>query len=153
MSEMKIINYQEKYHDNLKRLSCEWLKKYKLLEPEDEKMLNNPKEIILDKGGFIFLAQYGEEIVGTVSLMKINDDTFEIVKLSVTKKYQGLNIGEILIRKCLYISKQNKAIKVILFSNHILKYAIDLYKRIGFKEVAFENNKYIESDLKMELIF
>ncbi|NBI07273.1 GNAT family N-acetyltransferase [Senegalia massiliensis] len=153
MSEMKIINYQEKYHDNLKRLSYEWLEKYKLLEPEDEKMLNNPKEIILDKGGFIFLAQYGEEIVGTVSLMKINDDTFEIVKLSVTKKYQGLNIGEILIRKCLYISKQNKAIKVILFSNHILKYAIDLYKRIGFKEVAFENNKYIESDLKMELIF
>lgn len=152
MKKIEIIDYQEIYHDDLKKISYEWLKKYGLLEPEDEKMLNNPKKIILDQGGFIFLAKYDGKIVGTVSLMKIDDYTFELVKIGVLEKYQGLNIGEILIRKCLCVARENKVKKIILFSNHILKYALDLYKRMGFKEVEFQDNKYKESDLKMEMI-
>ncbi|MGO1369036.1 GNAT family N-acetyltransferase [Senegalia sp. (in: firmicutes)] len=152
MKKIEIIDYQEIYHDDLKKISYEWLKKYGLLEPEDEKMLNNPKKIILDQGGFIFLAKYNEEIVGTVSLMKVDCYTFELVKIGVLEKYRGLNIGEILIRKAIDIARENKIKKIILFSNHILKHALDLYKRMGFKEVEFQDNKYKESDLKMEMI-
>lgn len=63
MEEIKIVEFEEKYHDDLKRLSYEWLEKYVSIEPEDEKILNNPKEVVLDKGGDIFFAKYGEEVV------------------------------------------------------------------------------------------
>lgn len=151
MKEIKIVEYAEKYHDDLKRLSYEWLEKYVSVEPEDEKILNNPKEVILDKGGFIFFANYGEEIVGTVSLIKVDKNTFELAKLAVTEKYQGLNIGKMLMAKCLYVAKQKNAKRIILFTNHILTSAIGIYKKFDFKEIPLVNNKYIESDLKMEL--
>lgn len=151
VKEIKIVEYEEKYHSDLKRLSYEWLEKYVSVEPEDEKILNNPKEVILDKGGFIFFAKYNEEVVGTVSLIKVDENVFELAKLAVTEKYQGLKIGKMLMEKSLYVAKQNNAKKVILFTNHILISAIELYRKFGFKEVPIVKNKYIESDLKMEL--
>lgn len=151
MEKIKIVEYNENYHDDLKRLSYEWLEKYVLLEPEDERIINNPKEVVLDKGGFIFFAKYFEEVVGTVSLIKVDEYTFEIAKLAVTEKYQGLKIGKILMEKCLYVATQKNAKKVILYTNSILTSAIALYKIFEFKEIPHVNSKYIESDLKMEL--
>lgn len=152
MNDIKIVEYEENYQEELKRLSYEWLEKYALVEPEDEKILNNHKEIILDKGGFIFFAKYNEEIVGTVSLIKVDHNTFELAKLAVTEKYQGLNIGKMLINKCLSVAKQNNAKKIILYTNKKLTSAIALYKKFHFEEISIVNNKYIESDLKMELM-
>ena len=153
MNEINIVDYEEKYHDDLKRISYEWLKKYVSVEPEDEKILNNPKEVVLDKGGFIFFAKHCEEVVGTVSLIRVDENTFELAKLAVTEKYQGLKIGKMLMEKCLYVAKQNNAKKIILYTNHILTSAIGLYEKFNFKETPIVNNKYIESDLKMELKF
>jgi ribosomal protein S18 acetylase RimI-like enzyme len=151
MMEIKIVEYEDKYHDDLKRISYEWLKKYVSVEPEDERILNNPKEVILDKGGFVFFAKYGEEIIGTVSLIKVDENTFELAKLAVAEKYQGLKIGKMLMEKCLYVAKRKEANKIIIYTNNILVSAITLYKKFDFKEIPLLNNKYIESDLKMEL--
>ncbi|SNS97858.1 Ribosomal protein S18 acetylase RimI [Anaerovirgula multivorans] len=151
MNTIELIEFEEKYHNDFKRLSYEWLEKYVSVEPEDERILSNPKEVIIDKGGSVFLAKYGEEIVGTVSLIRVNDTTFEIAKLAVTEKYQGLGIGKKLMEHCLYVSRQKNTRKIILYTNHKLNSAIALYKKFNFIEVPIINNKYIESDLKMEL--
>lgn len=150
MEKIIIVEFEEKYHDDLKRLSYEWLEKYLLVEPEDIRILNNPKEVILDRGGYIFIAKYGEEVVGTVSLIRVDENTFEIAKLAVTEKYQGLKIGKKLMEKCLYVGKQKGSKKIILYTNHILISAIELYKKFDFKEIPLMNNKYVESDIKME---
>lgn len=151
MKEVEIVEYDDKYHEDLKKLSYEWLEKYVSVEPEDERILNNPREVVLDNGGFIFFAKYGEEIVGTVSLIKVDENTFELAKLAVTEKYQGLKIGKLLMEKCLFIAKEKDAEKIILYTNHVLASAIEMYKRFDFREIPLINNKYIESDLKMEL--
>lgn len=150
MEKIVIIEFEEKYHEDLKRLSYEWLERYLLLEPEDIRILNNPKEVILDKGGYIFFAKYGEEVVGTVSLIRVDENVFEIAKLAVTEKYQGLKIGRMLIEKCLYVGKQKDAKRIILYTNHKLTAALELYKKFNFIEIPLVNNKYIESDLEME---
>jgi hypothetical protein len=49
--------------------------KYFKIEPKDELVLSNPQEEI-DKGGMIFYAKYNDSIVGTVSLIKMNDTEF-----------------------------------------------------------------------------
>lgn len=148
---IELIEFEEKYHDDFKRLSYEWLEKYVLVEAEDEKILNNPKEVILDSGGYIFLAKFDDEIVGTVSLIKVDDVTYELAKLAVTQKYQGLGIGRMLMEHCVKIAMKENTKKIILYTNHKLISAIELYRKFKFTEVQLTNNKYMESDLKMEL--
>jgi len=48
--------------------------------------------------------------------------------------------------------KEQNAQKIILFSNKKLVPALKLYEKLGFVELSLENNKYIESDIKMELL-
>jgi len=152
LSCIQIVEYEEKYHDWFKRISYEWLKNYNLLEDVDEKIINNPKEIILDNGGYVFFAKYGEEIVGTASLIKVDEKIFELAKLAVTEKYQGLKISNVLMEKCLDVAKQNNATKIILYSNRLLTSALKLYEKFKFQEIPLTNNKYEESDIKMELL-
>jgi len=151
MENLEFIEYEEKYHDDFKRLSYEWLEKYALLEPEDVRILNNPKEIIIDRGGQILFARYGSEIIGTISLIKVEEGVYELAKLGVTEKYQGLKIGRKLTEKCIELAKLRNASKIILYSNKRLKLAIELYKKFGFKEIPIKNCKYVEADFKMEL--
>lgn len=151
MKNVKIVEFEEKYHQKFKELSYEWLKKYDLLEPEDDRILNNPKKLILDEGGKIFFAKYDNEIVGTLSIVKVDDNTYELAKLGVTEKYQGLSIGKKLMDKCLLTAREKNAKEIILFTNHKLDSAMKLYKKFGFVQVEFSENKYIESDIKMKL--
>ena len=152
MKEVEIIEFEEKYHEAFKQLSYEWLEKYLSVEPEDKKILNNPEKVILDKGGHIFFAKYGEEIIGTVSLIKVDESTFELAKLAVAESYQGLKIGGKLTEHCIAVARREGAAKIILYTNSILIPAIKLYEKFNFKEVPLVENKYIESDMKMELM-
>lgn len=144
------LTYEEKYKKDLKELSYEWLEKYVSVEPEDIRILENPEEIIIKPGGEIIFARYQGEIVGTVSLIKVDEETFELAKLAVTEKAQGLKIGNQLMDKALEFAKSKGATKVILYTNRILTAAIVVYQKYGFVEIPMLENKYLESDLKME---
>lgn len=144
------LTYEEKYKKDLKELSYEWLEKYVSVEPEDIRILENPEEIIIKPGGEIIFARYQGEIVGTVSLIKVDEETFELAKFAVTGKAQGLKIGNQLMDKALEFAKSKGASKVILYTNRILNAAIAVYQKYGFVEIPMLENKYLESDLKME---
>ncbi len=151
MEPIDLVEFEDSYHVDFKRLSYEWLEKYVLVEPEDERILNNPREAVLDKGGRIFFARHGADIIGTVSLIKVDDTTFELAKLAVTGDYQGLGIGRRLMEHGLYVARKEKAERLILYTNRRLSSAIALYRKLGFVEVPLSNSKYVESDMKMEL--
>ncbi|MFC3749066.1 GNAT family N-acetyltransferase [Paenibacillus sp. GCM10012306] len=151
MIAIEIINYEKQYHEDFRRLSYEWLEKYVSVEPEDERILANPQEIILDKGGYIFLAVYRGEVVGTVSLIKVDEIVFELAKFAVTEQYQGLGIARRLMDHCLKVARQEQSAKIILYTNHKLVSAIALYRKYDFVDVPIVDNKYLESDMRMEL--
>ena len=152
MGEVFIVDFEERYLEDFKKLGYEWLLKYDLLEPVDEEMLNNPREKIIDKGGFIYIAEMDGECVGTVSLGKIENGDFEILKLAVSDKYHGKRIGSLLMEKCFEKARKEGAKKLLLYSNHQLKAALHLYKKYGFVELKCDENKYEEADIKMECI-
>ena len=96
-----IIPFSINHKEAIKTLNLEWLQKNFKVEPKDELVLSNPIEEIINKGGKIYYAQHLDEIVGTVSLLKINTTTFELSKMAVTEKAQGLGIGRQLIEFCI----------------------------------------------------
>ncbi|WP_298777726.1 helix-turn-helix domain-containing GNAT family N-acetyltransferase [uncultured Polaribacter sp.] len=148
---IEIISYEEKYAHYFYNLNIEWLKKYFYVEDYDEKVLSNPKKYVLDPGGFIFFAKYNNEIVGVVSL--INQKTFfELSKMAVSPKYQGLKIGQKLMDYSIDFAKKQGWKSITLYSSRKLIPAINLYKKIGFREIPVEENSHYErSDIKMIL--
>lgn len=148
---VSIIPFEEKYAKQFYNLNVEWLEKYFYVEPYDQKVLNNPKSYIIDKGGFIFFAIYNNEIVGTVAL--INQQYFyELSKMAVSPKYHGLKIGQKLIDFCIKFGKENKWDSITLYSHRSLVAAINLYKKVGFVEQEIETDCHYErSDIKMKL--
>jgi ribosomal protein S18 acetylase RimI-like enzyme len=149
-NKVEIIRYSPDLKEYIKTLNIEWLEKYFRVEEKDELVLSNPQEEIIDKGGMIFFAKYNNEIIGTVSLMKIDNDTFELSKMAVSDKAQGLGIGNKLLIHSMDVSKENNIRKLILYSNRILLPALHLYEKFGFVEVPLEDVSYERADIKME---
>ncbi|MBU3012563.1 GNAT family N-acetyltransferase [Polaribacter vadi] len=148
---LEIIPFEEKYATHFYDLNVEWLKKYFYVEPYDEKVLSNPRKYVLDPGGFIFFAKYNNKIVGVVSI--INQRSFyELSKMAVDPKFQGLKIGLKLMEFSIDFAKKQNWKNIILYSHRSLVPAINLYKKMGFKEIPVEENSHYErSDIKMIL--
>src|SRR5688572_23107275 len=131
---LHIIEFRDGLAVHFKNLNIAWLQKYFYVESIDEVMLSDPKKYIIDKGGYIFFAEVGNEIVGTFALMKVEEGIFELSKMAVDEQYQGQNIGNKMMEFAIEKGKNIGAKKIILFSNTMLGPAIHLYKKYGFVE-------------------
>lgn len=147
-----IIDYSEDLKEPIKLLNIEWLEKFFNVEPTDVIQLSNPTEEIINKGGHIYYARHKGEIVGTVSLMKVDETIYELAKMAVTDRAQGLGIGNVLMQHCFNESKRLGIGKLVLYSNKSLSSAIHLYEKYGFKEVELEQGHYDRANIKMEKV-
>ena len=151
--DITIVSYSPEYKEHIKTLNYEWLEKYFVVEPGDVQQLSDPQQYIIDKGGYIYFAKCKDEIVGTSSLMKTGKEEYELAKMAVKEKYQGMGVGQMLLEHCLAEAAKLQAIKLSLFSNTKLTSAIHLYKKAGFTEVALPKDVHYErADIMMELI-
>lgn len=146
--EFEVIEYSPRYKEAIRDLNYEWLEKYFYVEPNDIIQLNNPEEEIIKKGGAIYFVRHNDQIVGTVSLMCKEENTFELSKMAVTASFQGKGISNLLMDKCISVAKIMGAKKLVLYSNTKLENAISLYKKFGFSEIPLDNS-YARSNIKM----
>jgi putative acetyltransferase len=146
-----IIAYEDKFHEDFRRLNIEWLEKYNLLESHDLEILDDPKSTVLERGGCIFLAMDGTSVAGTAGLWKENETEYELVKMAVDPVYRGQGISKLLLDRCLDEARQRKAKKIFLYSNSQLKTALHLYQKYGFSHVDAAGAPFLTADVKMEL--
>ena len=150
---VNIVSYQDKYAQAFHDLNIEWLKAYFYVEDHDREVLENAKSYIINNGGYIFFALYKGEIAGTVALMN-ESEGYELSKMAVSPKFQGLKIGQHLMQYCIDFAKNCGWNQLLLYSNTILENAIYIYKKYGFKEVELEKESpYVRSNIKMVLTF
>lgn len=147
---IKVVEYSEAEKNAIKTLNYEWLENYFRVEERDVLSLNNPKEEIIDKGGFIFYAKIGGQILGTISLLRKTDHLYEIGKMAVSSKAQNQNIGTYLLEHFLQVAKERKIGTLILYSNTKLEAAIYLYRKYGFREIPLEEGLYERANIKMQ---
>lgn len=148
---LEIIPFNQKYAKDFYNLNIEWLEKYFFVEKYDEKVLSNPRKYIVDAGGFIFFVKKEHKIIGTIAL--INQNTFfELSKMAISPKHQGLKIGQQLMEYCIKFAKKQQWKSITLYSNRKLVPAINLYKKVGFIEVPLEKDVHYErANIKMML--
>ena len=146
-----LVEWEDRFAQDFITLSTEWLEKYVRVEAADEEILYHPHESILDDGGMIFFANSEGVNVGTVSMIKLDGNTFELAKLAVTESCKGKHIGNLLMDRAISFAKEKEADKIILFTNSKLLPAIRLYEKYGFQRIPLIDNEYEEADIKMEL--
>ncbi len=148
---VEIIDFKNEFANDFYNLNVEWLEKYFYVEPYDKKVLSQPKEYIIDNNGYIFFATYNNKVVGTVALIN-QTDFYELSKMAVSPKYQGLKIGQKLMNHCIEFAKKQGWESITLYSHRSLVPAINLYKKVGFVEVELEKDSHYErSDIKMKM--
>jgi N-acetylglutamate synthase-like GNAT family acetyltransferase len=151
--EVKIIPFREDIQHHFKLINFEWIDHYFEIIDHDKMVLENPKEEIIDKGGFIYFAEYNNEIVGCVALEKIDNLTYELSKMGVRPGYQGKKIGKLLLLKTIEKAKKIGLKHLILYTNPKLTNAIRLYQKNGFYEVPNDQKLVKRATLKMRLNF
>ncbi len=150
---VEIIEYEEIYRADFKRLNFEWLEKYFYVEEIDNEILSDPERHILANGGCIFFARFQGEIIGTSALIK-QGEMFELAKMSVTEKYKGLHIGEKLALAAVEKARSLAQKRIFLETNSRLLPALNLYKKIGFRHAPYpsgQSEHYQRSDVYMVL--
>lgn len=150
-STIEIIDYSDQYAGEFKELNWHWLDKFNLAESHDMEIINDPRGTILDRGGYIYLASSGGQIVGTAGIARETDSLFELIKMTVAPAFQGKGISKLLLDKCLDKARELKAKKIYLYSNSQLTTAIALYSKYGFVHVDASNAPLVTADVKMEL--
>lgn len=149
---MRIVKYTPEYQKYFERLNRAWVEKYFEMEPMDEALLLHPEETILKKGGEIFFVEYQRQIIGTVALVFVDNGIYEMAKMAVDERFQGLGAGKLLCQTAIEEAKKLDADKLILFTNSKLKTAIAIYHKFGFKDVYLDGQEYSRADTKMELL-
>lgn len=153
--EITIVYYEPIYQAAFKALNVEWISKYFKMEPEDFKALDNPQSYIIDKGGFIFVALKQGIPVGVCAMIKSNYEKYdyELAKMAVSPAAHGEGLGYLLGMKVKEKAMEMGSKAIFLESNRQLTPALNLYAKLGFKEVIGHKSPYERSDIAMELIF
>lgn len=129
-----IVTYKPVYKHNFIDLNLAWLEKYFEIESHDEKLLFEPDQEIIGKGGNILLAKYGDEVIGTAALLKVTPEICELTKMTVAERFQGHGIGRKLLSEMIAIAKEKDYLKMILLTSPRLENALKLYRSFGFVE-------------------
>jgi GNAT superfamily N-acetyltransferase len=151
METVTVIPYEPRHRDAFRDLNEAWIKRYFKLEEPDRRALNDPEGYILQKGGYIFMAEYAGEAVGACALINEGNSIFELAKMAVADHVQGRGIGYALGMACIEKARDVGYEKVELLSNTKLERAIRLYRRLGFMEVPLPHTEYERANIKMEI--
>jgi DNA-binding MarR family transcriptional regulator/N-acetylglutamate synthase-like GNAT family acetyltransferase len=130
---LRLVEYDERLAPEFDAITREWVEDMFTLEANDIKIIENPKEMILDRGGeILFVEAEGLGIVGTCALMRVDGDTFELTKMGVRASARGLKAGDFLLKRTLERARQMPIGSLFLLTNTKCAAAIHLYEKAGF---------------------
>jgi GNAT superfamily N-acetyltransferase len=148
---LRVVPYRAEHADAFRELNLAWIRKYFTVEPRDARDLGDPETYILAPGGYIFMAELRDEVVGTVALMREEDGVFELAKMTVAESVRGLGVGRALGEAAVAHARAIGARRVELFTNSSLTPAIALYHTLGFVDIPVGTTEFVRADVRMIL--
>lgn len=149
---MEIIKYQKKYKQDFIDLNTAWVEKFFVMEQEDRAILNHVEDF-LEKGGMIFFAVENENVLATCMVYPVDENVWEICKLAAAGQHTGTGAGSAVFQACMEYAMEHGAKKITLISNHILKQALHIYEKFGFRRVELSRGEeYERADVQCEYI-
>jgi DNA-binding MarR family transcriptional regulator/N-acetylglutamate synthase-like GNAT family acetyltransferase len=140
---LRLVEYDDRLAPDFDAITREWVTDMFTLEANDIKIMENPKSMILDRGGEILFVEAGSlGIVGTCALMPVDGDSFELTKMGVRATARGLKAGEFLLHRVLERARQMPIGELFLLTNTKCAAAVHLYEKAGFVHDADIMERY-----------
>ena len=138
----KDLNHPERFQDFINSLveeDAKILVNTKKTKAQEYDWIKQRLKAIREKKAVTLVAEHNNKIVGSSSVrMGIERQSrLGTFGISVRKEYRGIGLGKVLSKGAIKLAK--KELKVRVIELHVFesnKIAINLYKKIGFKEVA-----------------
>lgn len=149
---LEIIKFDPSWAKAFADLNYEWIASAYGIEEHDREILDHPESYIVDRGGQVFFAVKDSIAVGTVAMIKIDDQSYELAKMAVSPDQRGQGISNKLMEACIEFATESDAKKIILESNTKQVAAVKLYRKYGFEETELDpNSPYVRANIRMEL--
>ncbi|MEW6051718.1 MAG: GNAT family N-acetyltransferase [Candidatus Zixiibacteriota bacterium] len=132
-TEVRIVEFHNKYARQFRELNYDWLEKYFTVEPFDRIVLNDPYTRIIKQHGHIFFALMDDDVVGTCALLKHTDMKYELAKMAVLPDQRGRGIGRMLAQAAIDKARALGAESIVLATSDLLPAANHLYMSLGFQ--------------------
>ena len=140
---LRLVEYDERLAPEFDAITREWVEDMFTLEANDLKIIENPKAMIVDRGGEILFVEAGPlGIVGTCALMPVDGSSFELTKMGVRASARGLKAGEFLLHRVLDRARQMPIGELFLLTNTKCAAAVHLYEKAGFVHDAAIMERY-----------
>jgi DNA-binding MarR family transcriptional regulator/GNAT superfamily N-acetyltransferase len=97
-----------------------------------------------------WIAEMDGEIVGSVFVVQLDQNTAKLRLLLVEAKARGLGLGTRLVEECIRFARRSGYKKLTLWTNSVLVAARHIYQKTGFKIVEQEENHNFGKDLVSE---
>jgi putative acetyltransferase len=137
MSPFKIRKAEPDDTALIKEIIFSVLLEYKLSPDEQGKDsdLNDIEETYFNRGGFFgVLEDRNKRLVGTFGLCCVSKEIYELRKMYLIKEVRGLGCGKLILNYAIQLAKESNIKLIQLETISVLKEAILLYKKLGFKE-------------------
>ncbi len=149
-----LVEYTDELAGEFEEITREWVESMFRLEEEDLRILKNPREMILERGGTIlFVSTPDLGVVGTCALMPVEGATFELTKMGVKSSARGRQAGAFLLDRILERARALPIKELFLLTNRKCEAAIHLYEKAGFvhdKEIMVRfGGRYGRCDVAM----
>jgi putative acetyltransferase len=148
-----VTTFDPRFRSDFARLNYAWIEKLFAVEPIDRRVLENPEDELIAHGGEVFFAMQGGDVVGTVALKYLGEQTFELTKMAVDENQRGLGFGKALMRAALEFARKRGAKRVVLSSHTSLVPAISMYREAGFIERKDASSCYSRCNIYMQKDF
>jgi RimJ/RimL family protein N-acetyltransferase len=142
--EIKILNFKQKYKDQVIYLISNLLCDLGIISPSDipidDEDLQNIPAIYHSRSNF-WVAIKGNNVIGTVGIKEINKNTAKLKRMFVNKEFHGSGLGQRLLDKAIKFAKDQKYQKIILNSHPQMKRSHRFYEKNGFKKTEEDIKK------------
>jgi GNAT superfamily N-acetyltransferase len=103
-------------------------------------------------GGRLYLATYAGELAGCVGLHDLGENIAEMKRLYVRPHYRGKRVGFALVQQLLSGARQIGYRSIRLDTiEPVMKDAVKMYRRIGFREISPYRANPMEGALYMQM--
>ncbi|MFO8128838.1 MAG: helix-turn-helix domain-containing GNAT family N-acetyltransferase [Bacteroidales bacterium] len=154
----KLIDYDPRFKEDFRRINERWLNETLGFSAYDRALIDNPPMDFADDGARVYLMLYGDSVVGSFIIGKIDEHIAELNHLVIVEEYRGWGLGEKLLDHAIRIAGREGFIQVIAFLHKKLPVAKALFARFGFvieddkplKDFAGRDSELMKYDLEAE---